>query len=79
MYAVGISIVKALLDGAEDTFLDEVILDDQGGKMYVCSDSHYCARRRAEGHEGKLSESAAKAYAAAIGADEDGAAEEKGA
>ncbi len=67
------------LCGAEDTFLDEVILDDQGGKMYVCSDSHYCARRRAEGHEGKLSESAAKAYAAAIGADEDGAAEEKGA
>jgi hypothetical protein len=37
--------------------------------MYVCSDSHYCARRRAEGHRGKLSEAAAKAYAAAVGAD----------
>jgi len=60
------------LCGAEDTFLDEVILDDQGGKMYVCSDSHYCARRRAEGYEGTLSEAAAKAYAAAVGAGEGG-------
>ncbi|WP_299399900.1 alpha-D-ribose 1-methylphosphonate 5-phosphate C-P-lyase PhnJ [Pelagibius sp.] len=58
------------LCGAEDTFLDEVILDDRGGKMYVCSDSHYCARRRAEGHSGKLSGSAAAAYAAAVGADQ---------
>jgi alpha-D-ribose 1-methylphosphonate 5-phosphate C-P lyase len=57
------------LCGAEETFLDEVILDDKGGKMYVCSDSHYCARRRAEGHRGKLSEATAKAYAAAVGAD----------
>ena len=56
------------LCGAENTFLDEVILDDQGGKMYVCSDSHYCARRREEGHSGHLSEGAAKAYAAAVGA-----------
>ncbi|MGD1876355.1 MAG: alpha-D-ribose 1-methylphosphonate 5-phosphate C-P-lyase PhnJ [Kiloniellaceae bacterium] len=56
------------LCGAEETFLDEVILDDQGGKMYVCSDSHYCTKRRAEGHTGTLSESAAKAYAAAVGA-----------
>ena len=67
------------LCGAENTFLDEVILDDQGGKMYVCSDSHYCAKRRAEGHTGTLSESAAKAYAAAVGAAESGATEEKGA
>jgi alpha-D-ribose 1-methylphosphonate 5-phosphate C-P lyase len=57
------------LCGAEDTFLDEVILDDKGGRMYVCSDSHYCARRRDEGHSGTLSESAARAYAAAVGAD----------
>jgi alpha-D-ribose 1-methylphosphonate 5-phosphate C-P lyase len=57
------------LCGAEETFLDEVILDDRGGKMYVCSDSHYCARRRDEGHRGALSESAARAYAAAVGAE----------
>src|SRR3546814_3118914 len=61
------------LCGAEETFLDEVILDDKGGKMYVCSDSHYCARRRAEGHRGYLSEGAAEAYAAAVGADAGGA------
>ncbi|MEQ8356147.1 MAG: alpha-D-ribose 1-methylphosphonate 5-phosphate C-P-lyase PhnJ [Kiloniellaceae bacterium] len=57
------------LCGADDTFLDEVILDDQGNRMFVCSDSHFCARRRAEGHGGRLSEGAAKAYAAAVGAD----------
>jgi alpha-D-ribose 1-methylphosphonate 5-phosphate C-P lyase len=56
------------LCGAEESFLDEVILDDQGGKMYVCSDSHYCATRRAAGHSGTLPEAAAKAYAAAVGA-----------
>jgi alpha-D-ribose 1-methylphosphonate 5-phosphate C-P lyase len=58
------------LCGAEESFLDEVILDDRGGKLYVCSDSHFCARRRAEGHRGTLSEAAAKAYAAAVGADD---------
>ena len=52
------------------TTLFRAMVDDQGGKMYVCSDSHYCARRRAEGHCGKLSEAAARAYAAAVGAGE---------
>jgi len=32
---------------ATDTFLDEVIIDDQGGRMFVCSDTDYCARRQA--------------------------------
>ena len=36
------------LCGATDSFLDEVVIDDQGGRMFVCSDSDYCARRRAE-------------------------------
>tara|TARA_R110000787_G_scaffold115941_7_gene226030 strand:+ start:575 stop:1387 length:813 start_codon:yes stop_codon:yes gene_type:complete len=31
--------------GADDTFLDEIVTDDQGGRMYVCSDSDYCAER----------------------------------
>ena len=35
------------LCGADDTFLDEVILDDAGERMFVCSDTDYCARRRA--------------------------------
>jgi alpha-D-ribose 1-methylphosphonate 5-phosphate C-P lyase len=35
------------LCGAADTFLDEVVVDDAGGRMLVCSDSHYCESRRA--------------------------------
>ncbi|WP_415977897.1 hypothetical protein [Bilophila wadsworthia] len=30
-----------------DTSLDEVILDDQGNRMFVCSDTDCCARRAA--------------------------------
>lgn len=40
------------LCGATDSFLDEVITDDKGGRMYVCSDSDYCGDRRAAGHVG---------------------------
>lgn len=40
------------LCGSNDSYMDEVILDDTGRKMYVCSDSHYCAERRAAGHTG---------------------------
>lgn len=40
------------LCGASDSYLDEVITDDKGGKMFVCSDSHYCAERRARGYRG---------------------------
>jgi len=32
---------------ATDTFLDEVITDDKGGRMFVCSDTDYCAKRQA--------------------------------
>lgn len=42
------------LCGAEDSYLDEVVLDDAGNKMFVCSDSHHCAQRRAEGHVGPM-------------------------
>ena len=43
------------LCGGTGVFLDEVILDDQGGRMFVCSDSDYCEDRRAQGHRGALS------------------------
>ena len=43
------------LCGADHTYLDEVITDDAGGRMFVCSDTDYCARRQAEGHRGQLS------------------------
>ena len=34
------------LCGATDSYLDEVIIDDRGGRMFICSDSDYCAQRR---------------------------------
>ena len=34
--------------GSEASYLDEVITDDAGGRMFVCSDTDYCAQR-AEG------------------------------
>ncbi|WP_305969409.1 MULTISPECIES: alpha-D-ribose 1-methylphosphonate 5-phosphate C-P-lyase PhnJ [unclassified Mameliella] len=40
------------LCGAEDSYLDEVIVDDAGGRMFVCSDTDYCRARRAAGHVG---------------------------
>ncbi len=40
------------LCGADDSFLDEIITDDAGGRMFVCSDSDYCAKRRDAGHSG---------------------------
>ena len=36
------------LCGATDSFLDEMIQDDQGTRLHVCSDSDYCQGRRAE-------------------------------
>jgi alpha-D-ribose 1-methylphosphonate 5-phosphate C-P lyase len=37
------------LCGADGVYLDEVILDDRGKRMFVCSDSDYCQTRRAHG------------------------------
>jgi alpha-D-ribose 1-methylphosphonate 5-phosphate C-P lyase len=34
------------LCGASDSFLDEVITDDRGNRMFVCSDTDYCTGRR---------------------------------
>ncbi|MDU8943605.1 alpha-D-ribose 1-methylphosphonate 5-phosphate C-P-lyase PhnJ [Ovoidimarina sediminis] len=41
------------LCGAEESYLDEVIVDDAGGRMFVCSDTDYCETRRAAGHKGR--------------------------
>jgi alpha-D-ribose 1-methylphosphonate 5-phosphate C-P lyase len=41
------------LCGAEDSYLDEVIVDDAGGRMFVCSDTDYCRCRREAGFQGK--------------------------
>lgn len=34
------------LCGATGSFLDEVLTDDRGGRMFVCSDTDYCTQRR---------------------------------
>ena len=34
------------LCGATDSYLDEVITDDQGTRMFVCSDTDHCTTRR---------------------------------
>jgi alpha-D-ribose 1-methylphosphonate 5-phosphate C-P lyase len=40
------------LCGARDSYLDEVVTDDQGGRMFCCSDTDYCAGRRGRGYVG---------------------------
>lgn len=37
------------LCGAGDSYLDEVIVDDDGGRLFVCSDTDYCTTRQAAG------------------------------
>jgi alpha-D-ribose 1-methylphosphonate 5-phosphate C-P lyase len=41
------------LCAATDSYLDEVITDDAGGRMFVCSDTDYCEARQAQGFKGK--------------------------
>jgi len=33
------------LCGSNESFLDEIIVDDEGSRIFVCSDSHYCQSR----------------------------------
>jgi len=40
------------LCGAEGVYLDEVVTDDKGGRMFVCSDTDFCEMRREAGHLG---------------------------
>ena len=49
------------LCGATGVYLDEVILDDKGGRMFVCSDTDHCSTRQAEGHRGEMSAPAQEA------------------
>jgi alpha-D-ribose 1-methylphosphonate 5-phosphate C-P lyase len=40
------------LCGGTGVYLDEVILDDRGRRMFVCSDTDFCEERRGAGHRG---------------------------
>lgn len=37
------------LCGSRESFLDEIITDDRGTRLFACSDTDYCQRRRLEG------------------------------
>ena len=39
---------RCALCDTENSFLDEVVTDDRGGRLFVCSDSDYCAQRRTD-------------------------------
>ncbi|WP_238234038.1 alpha-D-ribose 1-methylphosphonate 5-phosphate C-P-lyase PhnJ [Methylobacterium isbiliense] len=41
------------LCAARGVYLDEVLLDDAGRRMFVCSDTDHCEERRAAGHRGE--------------------------
>jgi alpha-D-ribose 1-methylphosphonate 5-phosphate C-P lyase len=45
-FAAGRADHPCRLCGATDSYLDEVIVDDQGGRMFVCSDTDHCRKRR---------------------------------
>jgi alpha-D-ribose 1-methylphosphonate 5-phosphate C-P lyase len=36
------------LCGSGESYLDEVVTDDRGSRLFVCSDTDYCGQRRAE-------------------------------
>ena len=38
---------RCAICAAADTYLDEVVTDDRGGRMFVCSDTDHCATRAA--------------------------------
>jgi alpha-D-ribose 1-methylphosphonate 5-phosphate C-P lyase len=40
------------LCGARDSYLDEVVADDHGRRLFVCSDTDHCAARREAGQVG---------------------------
>jgi len=40
------------LCGATNSYLDEVVTDNKGGRLFVCSDTDHCTERRASGHIG---------------------------
>ncbi|MEH1935799.1 MAG: alpha-D-ribose 1-methylphosphonate 5-phosphate C-P-lyase PhnJ [Nostoc sp.] len=45
------------LCGSTESYLDEVVIDDQGGRMWICSDTDYCNQRQGDkgeqGEQGK--------------------------
>ncbi|WAP67114.1 alpha-D-ribose 1-methylphosphonate 5-phosphate C-P-lyase PhnJ [Jiella pelagia] len=40
------------LCGATGVYLDEIVTDDRGGRLFACSDTDFCEERREKGHVG---------------------------
>jgi alpha-D-ribose 1-methylphosphonate 5-phosphate C-P lyase len=40
------------LCGSETSYLDEVVTDNAGGRLFVCSDTDHCTERQEAGHRG---------------------------
>jgi len=51
------------LCGSRESFLDEVLIDDRGGRMFVCSDTDYCEGRRAAAQQAGRTDEADAAHA----------------
>ncbi len=41
---------ECALCGSRESYLDELITDDQGGRLFICSDTDYCQQRRCANH-----------------------------
>jgi alpha-D-ribose 1-methylphosphonate 5-phosphate C-P lyase len=48
------------LCGSSSSYLDEIVTDDQGGRMFVCSDTDFCTERQAQGFRAPLNSEAAE-------------------
>ncbi len=46
-------IIPAECVAVQISYLDELIVDDAGRRMFICSDTDYCETRQAAGHKGK--------------------------
>jgi alpha-D-ribose 1-methylphosphonate 5-phosphate C-P lyase len=42
---------RCALCGSGDSYLDEVVTDDRGGRMFVCSDTDWCEQTREQQQE----------------------------
>ena len=47
---------KCAVCGSDTSFLDEIITDNEGKRMFVCSDSDYCQQRVKAGFQGEVNE-----------------------
>ena len=47
---------RCALCGSRASFLDEIVMDDTGARMFVCSDSDYCGEQQARQSSARAAE-----------------------